>query len=132
MPSKPLLIATALLAAACSTAGASPSAQADVDPDVVGTWVATTGDPVGVVAVFNGDGTFTWSNDNTHGTYEADGSTLTFSYPADNRFCPEGTLIWEYEISGDTLTSDLVGGLCPGGVPWEEGPPSPDWIFERQ
>jgi len=52
MPSKPLLIATALLTAACGTTGGSPTAQADVDPDVIGTWLATTGDPVGVIAVF--------------------------------------------------------------------------------
>jgi hypothetical protein len=132
MQRKLLLVATALLAAACSATGASPTAQADVDPDVIGTWLATTGDPAGVVAEFNEDGTFTWTNGNTHGTYEADGSTLTFSFPDDNIFCPEGTLVWEYDISGDMLTSDVVGGLCPGGAPWEEGPPSPDWIFERQ
>jgi hypothetical protein len=63
---------------------------------------------------------------------EVDGTTLTFSFPDHNTFCPDGTHVWEYDMSGETLTSDLVGGLCPGGVPWEEGPPSPDWVVERQ
>ena len=105
---------------------------ADVDPDVIGTWLTTTGDPAGVIAEFNENGTFTRSNGDLSGTYEADGSTLTFNFPDDSSFCAAGDLIWEYEVSADKLVSDVVGGLCPGGVPREEGPPSPDWIFERQ
>jgi hypothetical protein len=82
-------IGAVVFLAACA---ASPTAEASGDPELVGTWYATTGDPPGVTAVFNDDGTFTWSNGNTRGTYEADGSTLTFSYADDNAYCPAGTL----------------------------------------
>jgi hypothetical protein len=102
--------------------------NAAVDPDVVGTWLATTGNPAGVTAVFSEEGTFTWSNGDVSGTYEADGSTLTFQFSADGAFCPGETLIWNYAVTNDELTSDVVGGQCGG----EQGPPSPDWIFERQ
>ena len=81
-----------------------------------------------MTAVFSEEGTFTWSNGDLSGTYEADGSALTFHFSAGGEFCPGGTLIWDYAVTGDELTSDVVGGQC-GGV---EGPPSPDWIFERQ
>jgi len=119
--------AATVLVAACST-----GVQARVDPQLVGTWVATTGNPVGVTAAFHDDGTFTWSNGNLAGTYQADGSTLTFSYPADSGWCPRGTLIWDYEVSGDSLTSDVVRIECPGLPTLEAGPPSPDWVFERR
>ena len=101
----------------------------------MGTWYATTGDPPGVTAIFNDDGTFTWSNGNLSGTYEADGSTLTFSFPDDSSFCPAGTFTWAYEVSGDTLTSDLIAAECPpaaAAASLGAAPPSPDWIFERR
>lgn len=119
--------AATVLLAACSTA-----VQSSVDPGLVGTWFATTGNPVGVTADFHDDGTFTWSNGNVHGTYQADGSTLTFSFAADSDFCPTGTLTWQYQVSGDSLTSDMVASKCPGFPPLGSGPPSPDWVFERR
>jgi hypothetical protein len=119
--------AATVLLAACGSTG-----QANVDPDLVGTWFATTGDPAGVTADFHDDGTFTWSNGNVHGTYEADRPTLTFSYAADSDWCPGGTLTWEYQLSGDNLTSDVVRSKCPGFPPLGAGPPSPDWVFERR
>ena len=118
--------------AACA---ATPTAEAAGDPELVGTWYATTGDPPGVTAVFNQDGTFTWSNGNLSGTYEADGSKLTFSFPDDSSFCPAGSYTWAYEVSGDTLTSDVSAAECPPDPPaasLEAAPPSPDWIFERR
>jgi hypothetical protein len=109
----------------------TPTGEAAGHPELVGTWYATTGDPPGITAVFNNDGTFTWSNGDLSGTYEADGSTLTFSYPDDSTWCPGGTFTWDYEVSGDILTSDVVGAECPPAAPIESGPPaSPDWIFE--
>jgi hypothetical protein len=120
----------ALFLAACS----SPT-EPTAEPDVVGSWVATTGDPAGVIAVFSEDGTFTWSNGDLRGTYEADGSILTFSFQDDSSFCAAGTLTWAYEVSGDTLTADVIAADCPPAEPAESlrgAPPSPDWIFERQ
>ena len=123
-------IGAVVFLAACA---ATPTAEASGDPELVGTWYATTGDPPGVTAVLNDDGTFTWSNGGLSGTYEADGSTLTFSYPDDSSFCPTGTFTWAYEVSGDTLTSDVVAHECPPAAAWEGGgPPSPDWAFERR
>jgi hypothetical protein len=55
--------AASVLLAACSSVG-----QANVDPELVGTWFAITGDPAGVIAPFHEDGTFTWSNGNVYGT----------------------------------------------------------------
>jgi hypothetical protein len=134
---KTLIIASALVIASCSAttpSATTPSAStpAHVDPDIVGTWFATTGDPPGVTAVYNEDGSFTWSWGDLSGTYEADGSVLTAFYPDDSHFCPGGTITWEYEVTDDTLTADVIGGLCQGTFPFEQGPPSPDWIFERQ
>jgi hypothetical protein len=126
------VVGAVVFLAACT---ASPSAQAAGDPELVGTWYATTGDPPGVTAVFNEDGTFTWSNGDTRGAYEADGSTLTFSYPDDSGYCPAGTLTWAYEVSADTLTSDVIAAHCPPAEPVESlggAPPSPDWVFERR
>jgi hypothetical protein len=118
--------------AACA---ATPTPEAAGDAELVGTWYATTGDPPGVTAVFKDDGTFTWSNGDLSGTYEVDGSTLTFSFPDDSSYCAGGTLTWIYELSGDTLTSDVSAAECPPAAPAASlagAPPSPDWIFERR
>lgn len=107
----PVRSAFAILATVIVTAcTAVPSA---VDNELLGSWVATTGNPAGVVAVFNGDGTFTWSALDLAGTYTSDGSSLTFSYPEDSAFCAAGTLTWDYEVAGDTLTADIAGSDCP-------------------
>ncbi|HEX6129518.1 MAG TPA: hypothetical protein VF071_10905 [Candidatus Limnocylindria bacterium] len=120
------LAIASILVAACGT-----SEQTTVDSELVGTWRATVGNPIGVIAAFNADGTSTWSNGDLESTYEADGSTLTFSNPDDSPFCAGGTLTWEYEIDGDTLTADVVAADCPEGA-FDLGPPSPDWIFVRE
>jgi hypothetical protein len=122
-------IGAVVFLAACA---ATPTAESASDLELVGTWYATTGDPPGVTAVFNDDGTFTWSNGDLSGTYEADGSTLIFSFPDDSSFCPGGTFSWDYQVTGDSLTSDVTVFECPPRAPIEEGPPSPDWIFERR
>jgi hypothetical protein len=120
-----------MVTAACTT-NVNPAATGSAaDGNVVGTWVATLGNPAGVTAVFNADGTFTWSNGNVSGTFEADRSTLTLNFPADSSFCSGGNLVWDFMIEADTLTADIVGGECDG-APITEGPPSPDWIFQRQ
>lgn len=120
-----LTIAT-ILAGGCGTSG-----EPTIDTELVGTWRATHGNPIGVIAGFNADGTSTWSNGDLESTYEADGSTLTFSNPDNSTFCPGGTITWEYEIDGDTLTADTVAADCPEGA-FDLGPPSPDWIFVRE
>jgi hypothetical protein len=106
--------------------GATP-----VDPDVVGTWLATAGDPPGVVAVFHDDGTFTWSQGDINGTFEADGTHLTTHPSEEHSFCARGSLTWEYEVAADTMTADVVSSDCPEG-PLFIPPESPDWVFERQ
>ena len=120
-----LAIATTL-AAACET-----SEQPTADQELVGTWRATMGNPVGVIAAFNADGTSTWSNGDLESTYEADGATLTFFNPDDSTFCAGGSLTWEYQIDGDTLTADIVAADCPEGA-FDLPSPSPDWIFVRE
>jgi hypothetical protein len=125
------LMTAVLFTAACTTNVNPASPGSAVDSNVVGTWVATQGSPAGVTAVFNADGTFTWSNGNVSGTFEADGSTLTLNFPADSSFCASGNLVWDFVIEAETMTADIVGGECDG-EPIIEEPPSPDWIFQRQ
>ena len=116
MPSR-LFVATALLIATC---GCVP--QADVDPNVVGSWVATTGDYSGTTIEFTRDGQFLFTPDQLIGTYEADGSTLELSFPDNPLFCDGGTVTWDYLIDDRVLTADDVAGECAA---------SRHWVFER-
>lgn len=111
-----------LVAAAC---GGSDAGQA-----LVGTWVGTGDVPEEVTMILMEDGSFTWSIMDISGTWEADDTSLTLAFPEDSPFCAGGELLWEYQLDGDTLTSDVVGGDCP--EPVDVGPPSPDWRFERR
>jgi hypothetical protein len=78
------------------------------------------------------DGTFAWENRNlgalgkTSGTWAADANTLTFTFAENGRFCPGETLTWEYQLDGDSLTSEVVASTCPGPLVPER------WEFERQ
>lgn len=116
MPSR-FFVATALLIASC---GCVP--QAEVDPDLVGSWVATTGEYSGATIEFTDDGRFLFSSNQWVGTYEADGSTLTLDFPGNPSFCRGGgTLTWDYHVRGQILTADDVAGSCADRRHWEFG-----------
>lgn len=102
-----------------------------LDQTIVGDWRATHGDPAGVVATYRDDGTFEWSNGGLSGTYVADGSTLTMTYPDSSSYCPGGRFTWDYRVDGNTLTARVTAVDCPGT---ESGnvPPTTTWVFERQ
>jgi hypothetical protein len=100
------------------------------NPDLVGVWVTVPGFD-DVTLMLEEDGTFTWENRSlaaprTTGTWAADATRFTYTFAEDGRFCPGGTLTWEYQLEGDTLTSEVVATTCPGPfVP-------ASWEFERQ
>lgn len=62
----------------------------------------------------------------TTGAWRADATTITSTFDVNGRFCPGGTLTWEYQLEGDTLTSEVVATTCPGPFVPET------WEFERQ
>jgi hypothetical protein len=99
--------------------------------DLVGTWRTVAGFD-DVTLTLEEDGAFTWENRNlgalgkTSGTWTADATTITSTFAEDGRFCPRGTLTWEYQLEGDTLTSQVVATTCPGPFVPES------WEFERQ
>lgn len=112
----------AVLVAGCG--GSSDAADA-----LPGRWVGTGQAPGEVTMVLDQNGSFTWSNGELEGSWEANGQRLTFSYPDSSSFCPGGSITWEYELDGDSLTSDLVEGTRAG---FSTPPGSPDWTFMRE
>jgi len=108
--------------------GSGASSPGATSPALAGTWVTASGYD-DVTVVFREDGTFTWDNRTLHagatGTWTADATTLTFLFVEDEPFCPGETLTWEYQLDGDTMTSEGVATTC-------EGPFVPEmWEFER-
>lgn len=116
----------ALVAAACQSSGASPSAAA---ASLEGTWQWTSSteaqppsqanvpDPENYTITFDADGTFAGKADCNQiaGTYTVDGSSLTITVgPSTLAMCAEGSAgdifvaylgqIASYEISGSELT----------------------------
>lgn len=109
----------------------SSGATGSTSSSLPGTWLTVPGFD-DVQMTLDEDGTFAWENRNlgalgkTSGTWTADANTLTFTFSEDGRFCPGETLAWEYQLEGDTLTSEVVASTCPG-------PQVPErWEFERQ
>jgi hypothetical protein len=124
--SKLMGIAVLLATAAC---GAS---QADGEGALVGTWVGTSpAQPGEVTMVLMDDGSFTWSVFDLEGRWDVEADQLTLFFGSDSAFCADGNLVWDYQIEGTTLTSDVVAGDC-GTDPVEVLPESPDWTFELQ
>jgi hypothetical protein len=108
------------------------SGGASAEDALVGIWVGTSAFGQDVTMELRADGSFSWSALSVDGTWEADATTLTFSYPDNSPFCDGGTLTWEYSIDGDSLTSDVVAHTCTPGEMRPIGPPDPDWHFQRQ
>jgi len=111
-------------------AGCGPTA--DQSDPLIGTWVGTSPrQPGEVTSTFVEDGSFDWSMGGIDGAWSSDGAKLTLNFLSGSPFCANGNLVWDYQIEGDTLTADVVGGDRGQDV-IELGPPSPDWTFERQ
>jgi hypothetical protein len=108
-----------------SPGATSPGATSSA---LAGTWVTASGYD-DVTMVLREDGSFTWDNRTLNaratGTWTADATTLTFTGAEDQPFCPGETLTWEYQLDGDTLTSEGVAATCPGPFIPES------WEFER-
>lgn len=109
----------------------SSGATGSTSSSLPGTWLTAPGFD-DVTMTLDEDGTFAWENRNlgalgkTSGTWAADTHTLTFMFAEDGRFCPGGTLTWEYRLESDRLTSEVVASTCPGPLVPES------WEFERQ
>jgi len=96
---------------------------------LAGVWLTAPGFD-DVTMTLKADGTFTWENRSldacASGTWTADGPRLTFAFAEEDTFCAGATLTWEYQLEGDTLTSEVVASACPGPLVPES------WEFERQ
>jgi hypothetical protein len=131
------VVAALLLALGVSCGGdagnnvTSSMATGSANSSLQGKWLTVTGFDE-VTMTLDEAGTFSWENQDlgalgkTSGTWTAEANTLTFTFAEDGQFCPGETITWEYQLNGDTLTSEVVASTCPGPLVPES------WEFERQ
>jgi hypothetical protein len=123
-----LLSGLLLAGVACGGGSDGEGEGTGVSSGLTGKW-QTTPEFEDVTMTLRDDKTFAWDNrtqgSSTNGTLSADARTLTFSFAEEQLFCPRQTITWEYQLEGDTLTSDVVANTC--GLP-----PGGSWEFKRQ